>query len=228
MAANVQELFQIKNRILGVLILEARQASGLKAADCAGMLGISEAQFSAFESGQNSPTLPQLELLAFAFKVPIKHFWGAESLSAERHLDDLKARAPDLLTIRQKIMGLTMRQLREKNGMSTAQLAEKSGIAADRIEGVEQGTLEMPISELEVLTRAAGGVLDDLIDEHGPVGTWLQAQEEFEAFTKLSPQLRAFILRPINKSYIELAMKLSEMKVDQLRSIAEGILEITF
>jgi len=228
MSANVQELFQIKNRILGVLILEARQASGLAQVECAELLGISESDYASIETGKFSPTLPQLEILAFAFKVPIKHFWGAETLSAERNLGDLKDRAQELILVRQKIIGLTLRQLREKNGWSTAQLFEKTGVAIERIEGVEKGVLAMPISELEVLTRSAGGVLDDLIDDRGPVGNWLQAQQEFEAFTKLSPELRAFVLRPINRSYIELAVKLSDMKVDQLRSIAEGILEITF
>jgi hypothetical protein len=40
--------------------------------------------------------------------------------------------------------------------------------------------------------------------------------------------MRAFILRPINRSYLDLAIRLSEMKVDELRNIAESILEITF
>jgi len=228
MGANVQELFQIKNRILGVLILEARQASSLAASECADLLGLSEADYTGFEAGKLSPTLPQLEVLAFAFKVPIKHFWGAETLSDERKLGDLKDRAPELLMVRQKIVGLTLRQIREKNGWTVAQMTEKTGLDANRIESVERGAIAIPISELELLTRAAGGVLDDLVDDRGPVGNWLQAQQDFEAFSKLSPEIRAFVLRPINRSYIDLAVKLSDMKVDQLRGIAEGILEITF
>jgi hypothetical protein len=39
--------------------------------------------------------------------------------------------------------------------------------------------------------------------------------------------MRQFILRPINRSYLELAMELSDMEVDKLRTIAESILDIT-
>ena len=40
--------------------------------------------------------------------------------------------------------------------------------------------------------------------------------------------MRAFIAEPINRNYIETAMRLSEMDVDRLRLIAESILDITF
>jgi transcriptional regulator with XRE-family HTH domain len=222
MAANLQELFQIKNRILGVLIQEARQASGQSQTDCAQLLGLSDEAFAAFESGQSAPTLPQLEILAYVFNLPIKHFWGADTLASARRHDDIKDRVPDLVVLRQKMIGIKIQQLRDRAGFSTAQVAEKTGIAAERIEQIEQGLADSPISELEFLVRAVQGILDDLVEDRGPVGNWLQAQKDFEAFTKLPPELREFALKPINRSYIELAVKLSQMQVDQLRSIAEG------
>lgn len=228
MATNVQEMFQVKNRILGVLLREARQASGQTPADCATLLGIATDIYKAFEEGQQAPTLPQLEVLAFAFNVPIKHFWGADTLAATHKHDELRERVPEMTMLRQKMIGLKLRQLREKAGLSSAQLAEKTGLGVDRVEQIELGNVGVPISELEFLVRAAQGLLDDLVEDRGPVGNWLQAQEDFEAFTKLPPELRSFVLKPINRSYIELAVKLSDMKVDQLRAIAEGILEITF
>ena len=41
-------------------------------------------------------------------------------------------------------------------------------------------------------------------------------------------EIRDFALKPINQSYLELAMKLSKMPAGQLRVIAEGLLEITY
>ncbi len=228
MGANVQELFQIKNRILGVLIQEARQKASYTPAECAELLGITPEQYSAFETGRQAPSLPQLEILSYAFEVPIKHFWGTEPLSATKHGSDLKERAPELLMLRQKIIGIKLRQHREEAEMSVTQVAEKSGLSAPRVEAAERGEADLPVSELEALVRVLRCSLDDLLDEHGPIGNWLQAQEEFEAFKQLPPNLRAFILRPINKSYLELSIRLSEMKVDELRGIAESILEITF
>jgi hypothetical protein len=39
--------------------------------------------------------------------------------------------------------------------------------------------------------------------------------------------LQSFVSQPINRPYIELAQRLSEMPTAKLRTIAEGLLEIT-
>jgi hypothetical protein len=40
-------------------------------------------------------------------------------------------------------------------------------------------------------------------------------------------EMQEFITKPINRPYIEVAMKLSSLSADELRAIAEGLLEIT-
>jgi hypothetical protein len=49
-----------------------------------------------------------------------------------------------------------------------------------------------------------------------------------QRFEQLPPDIKAFVVEPINLSYLQTAMRLSELDVDKLRSIAEGILDITF
>jgi hypothetical protein len=44
----------------------------------------------------------------------------------------------------------------------------------------------------------------------------------------LSPELQAFIAKPINRPYLELAVKLSQLDADRLRSVAEALLAITY
>jgi len=41
-------------------------------------------------------------------------------------------------------------------------------------------------------------------------------------------EMQVFVSKPINRPYLELAIRLSEMSVDRLRSVAEGLLEITY
>jgi hypothetical protein len=41
-------------------------------------------------------------------------------------------------------------------------------------------------------------------------------------------ELREFVSLPVNRPYLELAMKLSGMSRDKLRSVAENLLDITF
>jgi hypothetical protein len=44
----------------------------------------------------------------------------------------------------------------------------------------------------------------------------------------MSPEMQAFLINPVNVSYLDTAKKLSEMDVEQLRQVAESLLEITY
>jgi transcriptional regulator with XRE-family HTH domain len=228
MGPSAQELLVVRKRILGILLRDAREVAGLSAADCADLLGISEDEYKQYEAGQQTPTLPRLELLAYAFNVPIRHFWGSDTLAEAKRERSLKERVPELVMLREKVIGVRLRQARENLGLSQAEVAEKSGLSSGQIEVVERGMLPLPITALERAARAVQLSLDDLVDDHGTVGNWLQAQNQFEAFTALPAELRAFVVQPINRSYLELAIRLSNMHVNELRTIAESILEITF
>ncbi len=48
-----------------------------------------------------------------------------------------------------------------------------------------------------------------------------------QAFTEMPLELQEFILKPVNQPYLELAQKLSQMSVDKMRDVAEGLLDIT-
>ncbi|MGF1504643.1 MAG: helix-turn-helix domain-containing protein [Anaerolineae bacterium] len=224
----IDEKLLIKIRILGVLLRDARQAAGRSTKEAAQILSISEDDYKAFEFGQQAPSLPQLEVLAYFFNVPIEHFWGADTLAAKRGEDEVFDRVAELLMLRQRIIGVRMRQLRESVGLSLEDVAEQTGHEVRQLAAVERGQASLPINELQMVTRALRANLKDLVEGHGQIGQWLRTQEEFDAFAELPAELREFILKPINRSYIDLAYKMSEMNVDRLRTIAESILEITY
>ena len=48
-----------------------------------------------------------------------------------------------------------------------------------------------------------------------------------EDFSKLPLDMQQFVSKPANLPYLELAQRLSEMSVERLRAVAEGLLEIT-
>jgi transcriptional regulator with XRE-family HTH domain len=228
MSSDVQEFTIIRSRILGALLQDARQSSGRTAVDCAELLRIDEEAYHAFEAGATTPTLPQLEILAYFFNVPINHFWGNETRAVVRREEEIRADVPNILLLRQRIIGITLQSLRTEARISMDELAEKTGLPANRIEAVERGAEALPLGDLEMLVRALHASLDDLIDSHGAVGSWLQLQGDFEAFSRLPAELREFIAKPINHVYLELAMSLSEMPASRLRTIAESILDITY
>lgn len=226
-AAAQEERSRVKNRILGVLLRDARQASGRSAADTAALLGIGVEDYRAFESGAASPTLPQLEVLAYAFNVPMSHFWGSQTLAVKRQERSVREKVPAIIALRDRIVGVQIRQLRERENLTVAEVAEHTGVDARRLRDAERGRVALSVTELETVAQVLPLRVGEMLDGHGPVGGWLRAQDDFEHFADLPADLRAFILRPINRSYLDLAIRLSEMDVERLRSIAESILEIT-
>jgi len=55
----------------------------------------------------------------------------------------------------------------------------------------------------------------------------MNEQEAINSFMKLPPELRAFVCLPVNLPYLELARNLSQLSTEKLRSVAEGLLDIT-
>lgn len=217
----------VKARILGILLADARRASGHSVEEVAELLDLTSAEYEEMESGDSMPSLPQLEVLAYFFNVPVSHFWGGDTLPVKRQESHVRERIPAILSLRDRILGVQLQQLREAAGVSVADLADQTDLDAKRIRDAERGRLSLPLDELEALTQCVQGRLSELVDGHGPVGQQLQAQDDFERFASLPAELRSFVLQPINRSYLDLAVRLSDMEVEKLRGIAEAILEIT-
>ena len=55
----------------------------------------------------------------------------------------------------------------------------------------------------------------------------LRTARAVEQFLDLPEELQAFVCLPVNRPYLELALKLSDMSKDKLRSVAEDLLDIT-
>ena len=216
----------IRTKKLGVLIRDARLSTRRSVQDCAEALGIRKSVFRDYEDGLKSPSLPELEILVYHLDLPMDHFWSkeirSEGASRSSSLD-----LPKLLAIRQRKIGALLRQERMKASISIRNLAHETGIAASRIKAYELGERAIPLPELEVLIRALGGRIESFVDRHGPVGRWLMGEEAVQQFLEMPTELREFVAMPVNRPYLELAMKLSNMSRDKLRSVAEDLLEIT-
>jgi hypothetical protein len=107
-------------------------------------------------------------------------------------------------------------------------LHEGEDALAARIKAYELGERPMPLPELEALVKALGGRVESFFDRTGPIGQWLMNEEAIRDFLELPLELRQFVAIPVNRPYLELAMKLSNMSRDKLRSVAEDLLDITF
>jgi transcriptional regulator with XRE-family HTH domain len=101
----------IRSKKLGVLIRGARQASEKSVAECSKAIGVPTTTFEAYERGDISPSLPELEALAFYLKVPLELFWGRE-MAFPREQPENHLEIERLLGIRQRIVGTLLRQAR--------------------------------------------------------------------------------------------------------------------
>jgi len=215
----------IRAKKLGLLIRDVRVKSGRNLDDCAQAMGLSTEELLALESGERPPTLPELEILAFYLEVPLEHFWSNEVLKIDAN--DKSFDADEIKRLRQNMIGALIRKARIEAVVSVDELAQKAGISPESLQSYEQGEIPVPLPELEILAQVLNNSITQFEDQESPVGSWFVEQRNMHEFLELPVELQNFIAKPVNRPYIELAVKLSELKVERLRALAEGLLEIT-
>jgi len=224
--SNPHQMMQIRSRKLGVLIYDSRIANRRGAEECAEAMGVSLDEYRSFEGGKASPSLPQLELLAVYLNMPLEHYWGRQAMStraSEQNAEDKKR----ILSLRNKVIGASLRLARSNQQIELTTLARESGLSEDALTRYELGEAPIPLAELETLAGLLQTPLSTFYDHHGPISK-SRAPQSPQAPQHLSPELQQFIARPINQPYLEIALRLSEMPVDKLRALAESLLDITF
>jgi transcriptional regulator with XRE-family HTH domain len=217
---------QLRTRKLGVLIRGARLNTRKTMEECAEAIGVTRGVFRAYEEGRRAPSLPELEILIHFLNLSIDYFWGKDTLAGQD--EDLELQDPTRLSaVRQRLIGVLLRQDRLNAGLSMKDLAERAGIPQSRLKAYELGQRPIPVPELEGLLEVLGGQVENYFDKNSPVGRWIAQREAVEQFLKLPTELQDFVAKPINLPYIELARKLSDLSRERLRSVAEDLLEIT-
>ena len=216
----------IRAKKLGVLLRDAREAAGKSKKDTGEAIGVSGGTIGSMESGRKSPSLPELELLAHFLKVPIEKFYrehigsatssATESLHVEHHL-----------SLRDIKIGKKLAAAREKAELTYKDVREKTGITPYRMSKYEDGEAGVPVPELEQLCTLFDFNIYDFVDPTDPIGKWVIEQRAINNFKKLPTELQDFVSQAVNQPYLEIAQRLSVLSTDQLRAVAEGLLEIT-
>jgi transcriptional regulator with XRE-family HTH domain len=218
--------YTIRAKKLGLFIRDARALARRSVKECADALGVSVVQLRAYEEGRRAPSLPELETLVFYLKIPINQFLSNEIISDAPEIPET-VDTEKLLSLRQRMIGALLRQERNKINMSTRHISKETGIAGSRLNAYELGERAIPLPELEAIIHVMGIRIDVFFDKNGPVGQWMTSQRATQKFLELSEEMQDFVCQPVNRPYIELAMKLSSMSREKLRAVAEGLLDIT-
>lgn len=224
--STMDHYFRLRARMLGVLIRDARMKASRLESDCAHVVGVSPETFSNWEYGDESPTLPQLELLANFLYIPISHFWSTKTLVNDSNTSTTHTQHT-YFEIRDRMIGLMLRQAREQANLSVAELAHESGADAQIIAQYELGELPIPMHHLNILAHQVNQNIRYFLDFSGQVGELLAMQEQWKHFAQLPEDVRAFAANPVNIGFIEIAVMLSKLPTDTLRSVGASMLDST-
>jgi transcriptional regulator with XRE-family HTH domain len=217
--------YHIRAKMIGVLLRDARLNAGRTLDHCANLLRVTPEQVEAWEFGDEVPSLPQLELLAYYLDVPVSHFWGNSTLESARR--DHAATQGDYMALRDRLIGALLRQAREDRRLSLDDLSAATGIPADEIAAYEMGDLPLPIHKLTVLANEVRQNLSYFLESSSKLGELLAIREAWKYFSAMPEDVRKFAASPLNVGFMELAMMLSEMPTERLRKMGESILNIT-
>lgn len=217
----------LRRKILGVKTRHTRIRSGLSLKEVGEALGISAGLVSDIEFGRRDVSLPQLEVLALLFNVPVVFFLSDVPIDeTDRDFPTLEA-----MTLRRRMIGVLLRQARIAAGRSQEDLADLLGVPKSRISSYELGKAEIPLLELEVLSEYLNVTYNYFIDQGispNASGGEVPTLDELAQFSNLPKETREFLSNPANLLYINIAISLSELSADTLRALAEGLLEVTY
>jgi len=217
----------LRRKMLGVKVRHARMRSGLSLKEAGEALGVSSGLVSDIEFGRRDVSLPQLEVMSYIFNIPVIYFWSDEPIE-EFHKDFPTQEA---MILRQRIIGVLLRQARIEAGRSQEDLAKALGVPASRISSYEFGKTEIPLFELEQLAGYLNVSLSYFMDQGmtpEETGGGAATLDEIAQFSQLPKDVREFLINPANLLYISISMRLSNVSADTLRGLAEGLLEVTY
>lgn len=223
-----EKIIPLRQKMIGVLLRGARQKAGKTLKDCAGLLGCSSYMISQYEYGHKGIPVPELELLAGFFDVPVAYFWEEDSTILEEGID--LPPSEQLIPIRQKMIGVLLRQARLEAGKTQQECAEALGVSTDTMSKYEYGKKPIPFSELELLSSLLEVPLSHFLDSELATSDIASAKSQAEllsledAWASLPREIQKFIRTPDSLPYLQMALKLYELPRESLEDLAKAIL----
>lgn len=220
----------VRSKMIGLLLRGARLTAGKTLKDCAELLGCSPHAMSQYEHGRSGVSLPELELLASYFDVPVSYFWDEDSTVSEKRID--LPPAQKLMPLRQKMIGVSLRQARKEAGKTQRECAETLDVSTHTISKYEYGKKRIPFPQLELLASFLEIPLSHFLDRELATSRVSIPRSDAEllsvedAWASLPPEIQEFIRTPDSLSYLQTALRLYELPKDSLKHLAETILHM--
>ena len=222
------KIIPLRQKMIGILLRGARQQAGKTLKDCAELLGCSSYMMSQYEHGHKGIPLPELEFLATFFDLPVSYFWEEDSTILEEGVD--LPPSEKLIPVRQKMIGVLLRQARLEAGKSQQECAEALGVSPDTMSRYEYGKKPIPFPDLELLSSLLDVPLSHFLDSELATSDLESSKKQRgllsaeDAWTVLPKEIQEFIRAPDSLPYLQMALKLYELPSESLRDLAKAIL----
>ena len=180
----------IRKKMVGVLLRNARVRAGMTIKDASEATGLAPSAISDHEYGRRDISLPQLEVLAYTYRVPITYFWSDDPIPRD---EERELPLEEAMGLRRRIIGVLLRQARMEAGHAQKDLAKVLDCPSGRITSYEFGRTDIPLQELEKLASYLGVPLSYFLDQgitpsgdqvagvHDQVGTFEAVVDVHEA-----------------------------------------------
>ena len=192
--------------------------------DCAKLLGISQGNYLAFEKGESHLSLPDLEILALYFGLPLEAFFTDQYKRLYQLTLLQDSIRPHYQLLRQKVIRTQLSLERQAAGLSLEQLSEATGIPSETLHIYEEETVPIPLDDLQKICQKLGKHLDSFFPDDrqiaetlrlpGQAGTDLVEEEIFAEGDEL------------DESFVQILAKLREIPKADQAEIAREILNI--
>jgi len=202
-----------------------RQKRGFSLKAVSELLGIPTSRLRNYERGKYIPTLPELEILSYLYRVPI--FILMDNAKLVKFLDTPEAdQIQKLISLRSQIIRTHLQIAFETAEMSQKDLSRETGIPASRIKRYMNKPVEIPLDDLIKLDNALDLDHDVLFDNESPVGKWHNQQELFCEFESLPDDIREFIKKEDNQKTIRAARNINYLNGQHLLQLADSLKEL--
>jgi transcriptional regulator with XRE-family HTH domain len=190
--------------------------------DCAKLIGISQGSYLAFENGEQHLSLPDLEILALYFGLPLEAFFKDQYKRLYQLTllqDNIR---PQYQLLRQKVIRTQLSLERQAAGFSLEELEEATGIPQEDLRNYEEESTPIPIDHLQKICQQLGKHLDTFFPDDRQLSETLHLQpaafEREDAVEALEDE------DGLDESFVQILSRLKEIPKSEQAEIARDIL----
>jgi transcriptional regulator with XRE-family HTH domain len=199
----MQQRLELRNRVLGAMIMQTRSRKNLSRDDLATMTGLSLEEITAYELGLLPLPVTDLEEITRILQIEVHDWIDSYAIPTRDMVRPIKLAEPEQVQ-EQAVQPVPASVVVESSPQTPVTPVKPVETPVQAIEPAPE-TRQAEVGESIVISD-----LESLLNDRIP------------------KELADFIANPVNKQYLLLASNLSHMPADQLRRIAESLLEITF